>query len=219
MRAASSARGDGRASGSRTHGEEHRAAARPSARRITCSNLLAAVAAAAALGITPTGELEVAFSALRGERVELAAECVLINDCYNANPMSMRAALEELAASAAGRRVAVLGDMLELGPEGPALHREIGGHAAPQRGRAAGDGRAARGRDRARRSPGEAHSRARRRGGRRAARRACCDAGDTVLVKGSRGVGLERVARPLRMRRARRRPAAGSPHAPVPGQR
>ena len=80
-------------------------------------NLLAAVAAARALGVTPEGELDVAFSALRGERVALADGIVLINDCYNANPMSMRAALDDLAASAPARRVAVLGDMLELGSE------------------------------------------------------------------------------------------------------
>ena len=79
------------------------------------SNLLAAVAAARALGLTPAGELEVRFSGLRGERVRLPGEIVLIDDCYNANPMSMRAAIDDLITSASGRRVAVLGDMLELG--------------------------------------------------------------------------------------------------------
>ena len=53
----------------------------------------------------------------------------MIDDCYNANPMSMRAAIDDLAETARGRRVAVLGDMLELGAEAPALHREIGEHA------------------------------------------------------------------------------------------
>jgi len=51
----------------------------------------------------------------------------VVNDCYNANPASMRAALESVATF--GRnclRVAALGDMLELGPEGPFLHRSVG---------------------------------------------------------------------------------------------
>ena len=54
---------------------------------------------------------------------------VVLDDCYNANPMSMRAALDELAATAGGRRVAVLGDMLELGPGEGRFHEEIGEHA------------------------------------------------------------------------------------------
>jgi UDP-N-acetylmuramoyl-tripeptide--D-alanyl-D-alanine ligase len=125
---------------------------------------------------------------------------VLIDDCYNANPMSMRAALDELAASGPGRRVAVLGDMLELGPGAPRLHREIGEHAAgagvallvtvgPLAARMAagfpGETRAAA-------DAGEA--------GELVAR--LVREGDTVLVKGSRGVGLERVVERLRERRA-----------------
>ena len=55
----------------------------------------------------------------------------VINDCYNANPLSMRAALDDLASHhAEGRRVAVLGDMLELGPGEREHHREIGAYAA-----------------------------------------------------------------------------------------
>jgi UDP-N-acetylmuramoyl-tripeptide--D-alanyl-D-alanine ligase len=93
-------------------------------------NLLAAVAGARALGITPAGRVDVSFSALRGELIALPGEIALINDCYNANPMSMRAAIDDLAQTAPARRVAVLGDMLELGPEAPRMHREIGAHAA-----------------------------------------------------------------------------------------
>ena len=92
-------------------------------------NLLAAVAAARALGYTPRGRLDVRFSAMRGQREELAGGVVLVADCYNANPMSMRAAIDDLAETADARRVAVLGDMLELGPEAPRLHAEIGAHA------------------------------------------------------------------------------------------
>ena len=90
------------------------------------ANTVAAMAAATALGVTPSGTVEVAFSSLRGEIVELDGGVTVVNDCYNANPMSMRAALEHLAASAADRRIAVLGGMAELGEEGPRFHREIG---------------------------------------------------------------------------------------------
>ncbi|MET0771093.1 MAG: UDP-N-acetylmuramoyl-tripeptide--D-alanyl-D-alanine ligase, partial [Solirubrobacteraceae bacterium] len=81
-------------------------------------NLLAAVAAAQAAGVEPSGRVDVSFGALREERLELASGAVVINECYNANPLSMRAALDDLATQAppGGRRVAVLGDMLELGP-------------------------------------------------------------------------------------------------------
>ncbi|QGP92920.1 UDP-N-acetylmuramoyl-tripeptide--D-alanyl-D-alanine ligase [Neomoorella glycerini] len=55
--------------------------------------------------------------------------CLVLNDAYNANPESMQAALQVLA-SLPGRKVAVLGDMRELGPAAPALHREVGRFAA-----------------------------------------------------------------------------------------
>ncbi|HEX4188888.1 MAG TPA: UDP-N-acetylmuramoyl-tripeptide--D-alanyl-D-alanine ligase [Solirubrobacteraceae bacterium] len=158
-------------------------------------NLLAAVAAAEALGVRHEGSLEVRFSALRGERRTLPGGVLLIDDCYNANPMSMRAAIDELAETDASRRVAVLGDMLELGPEAPRFHREIGAHAA-RRGvgllvtvgplaALIGEG-----------FEGEAHAvpdapaAAELLGG-------LLRAGDAVLVKGSRSVGLELVARTL----------------------
>jgi UDP-N-acetylmuramoyl-tripeptide--D-alanyl-D-alanine ligase len=154
-------------------------------------NLLAATAAARALGVTPRGRLEVELSALRGERVALANGIVLINDCYNANPMSMRAAIADLLESAAGRTVAVLGDMLELGEHSPTLHREIGEFASSAGldllvavGPAAAviadsfageSRRAADAREAAALVPGLLRE------------------GDTVLLKASRGVGLERV--------------------------
>jgi UDP-N-acetylmuramoyl-tripeptide--D-alanyl-D-alanine ligase len=96
------------------------------------SNLLAAVAAAMAIGVTPAGRVELALSPGRGQRTELTDGITIIDDCYNANPMSMRAALDDLAATAprnGGRRVAVLGDMLELGPDERRFHAEIGEHA------------------------------------------------------------------------------------------
>ena len=94
-------------------------------------NTLAAVAAARAVGVTPGGRLDVRFSGLRGERVLLGTGATIINDCYNANPLSMRAALDDLAThETAGRRLAVLGDMLELGPAEDEHHRDVGAYAA-----------------------------------------------------------------------------------------
>jgi UDP-N-acetylmuramoyl-tripeptide--D-alanyl-D-alanine ligase len=159
-------------------------------------NAEAAVAAARAVGVEPSGRVDVQLSALRGERVELPGGAVVINDCYNANPLSMRAALDDLASQTPdGRRIAVLGDMLELGPDEVALHREVGARAAgsavdllvtvgplaaemaaPFGGEALAVGTAA-----------EAAE----------ALRGRLAAGDLVLVKGSRGVGLEAVAEAL----------------------
>ncbi|HEX7083154.1 MAG TPA: UDP-N-acetylmuramoyl-tripeptide--D-alanyl-D-alanine ligase [Gaiellaceae bacterium] len=91
-------------------------------------NTRTAVAVAECLGVPlPDGELTVEFSKLREEERPLPGGGLLLNDCYNANPVSMRAALEHLAERAEGRRrLAVLGEMRELGPEGEAYHREIG---------------------------------------------------------------------------------------------
>src|SRR3954470_21152515 len=54
-------------------------------------NTLAAVAAAQAIGVSPSGSVDVRFSSLRGDVVELEGGVAVVNDCYNANPMSMRA--------------------------------------------------------------------------------------------------------------------------------
>jgi UDP-N-acetylmuramoyl-tripeptide--D-alanyl-D-alanine ligase len=93
-------------------------------------NLLAAVAAARLVGVTPRGRVDVRFSSLRGQEVDLGGGVTVINDCYNANPMSMRAALDHLAARPAQRRIAVLGPMAELGDGAPRFHREVGERAA-----------------------------------------------------------------------------------------
>jgi UDP-N-acetylmuramoyl-tripeptide--D-alanyl-D-alanine ligase len=94
-------------------------------------NLLAAAAAARAVGVIPRGRIEAVISAGRGERRPLPGGATLIDHCYNANPVSTRAALEDLAAGAppGSRLVAVLGDMLELGPRAREFHREAGSHA------------------------------------------------------------------------------------------
>ncbi|HEX8104199.1 MAG TPA: UDP-N-acetylmuramoyl-tripeptide--D-alanyl-D-alanine ligase, partial [Solirubrobacteraceae bacterium] len=97
------------------------------------TNALAALAAAVAVGVRPSGPIEVALSPLRGQRVTLRGGAVVINDCYNASPPSMRAALDELSSEVpAGRRVAILGDMLELGPAEREMHRDVGAYAAEQ---------------------------------------------------------------------------------------
>src|SRR5207244_1936972 len=55
---------------------------------------------------------------------------VLVNDSYNANPVSMRAALDHLASlEVEGRHLAVLGEMRELGPDAAGFHRAVGAHA------------------------------------------------------------------------------------------
>jgi UDP-N-acetylmuramoyl-tripeptide--D-alanyl-D-alanine ligase len=176
-------------------------------------NLLAAVAAAVALGIEPAelgeqGALDVRFSSLRGERLALAGGVVVVNDCYNANPMSMRAALDDLAQTAPARRVAVLGDMLELGPNAIRLHREIGLYAADAGvdllitvGPLAA----------AIRSEFEGESYAVADATAAAAQlQLLMREGDTILVKGSRAVGLERVAQSLAAEVPADAPARGS---------
>jgi UDP-N-acetylmuramoyl-tripeptide--D-alanyl-D-alanine ligase len=92
-------------------------------------NAVATLAVVAAFGLDPTnaiGALE-AFRPLagRGARRELALQdgsALLLDESYNGNGASMRAALDVLRLQSAHRRIAVLGDMLELGDEGPAEH-------------------------------------------------------------------------------------------------
>ena len=98
------------------------------------SNLLCALAACAGMGLQ-VEELLPAVSSLRGgsrrmERHELGS-IVVFDDTYNANPESARAAVRVLGGlHGRGRRVLVLGDMLELGDSGPELHHAIGRDAA-----------------------------------------------------------------------------------------
>jgi len=89
-------------------------------------NTRTALAVAECLDLPLPNRLNVEFSKFREEERPLPGDGVLLNDCYNANPVSMRAALEHFVVRAGGRRrIAVLGDMLELGPGAPAYHREI----------------------------------------------------------------------------------------------
>jgi UDP-N-acetylmuramoyl-tripeptide--D-alanyl-D-alanine ligase len=137
-------------------------------------------------------------AAHRGEVRALASGVTVIDDAYNANPLAVERALDVLGETAAPRRVAVLGEMLELGPESAALHARVGGAAAkagvailvtvggePARalGRGAADAGLATDAIRHAETSDEASAMV----------EALVRPGDVVLVKGSRGVRLERV--------------------------
>jgi UDP-N-acetylmuramoyl-tripeptide--D-alanyl-D-alanine ligase len=177
-------------------GEDHYELELPFESSHNLRNTLAAVAAARAVGVRPGGRVDVRFGALRGERLELARGATVVNDCYNANPLSMRAALDDLAMQdPAGRRVAVLGDMLELGPGEREHHREIGAYAAASGVElliAVGPRSAAM----LETFGGEAHA-VPDAGAAAALADELVGPGDVVLVKASRGVGLEVVAEAL----------------------
>lgn len=164
------------------------------------SHNLANALAAVAVGIAVGGDLEtmaelaggISFSRFRGERLRLNTGVEIVNDCYNANPVSMRAALDHLNAVAGnGRRIAVLGLMAELGSQAEAYHAEIGAHARERAGIdiLVGVGHESRWYepDQLVADPIEAAELIAEIAGE----------GDTVLVKGSRSAGLEAVAETL----------------------
>nr|WP_204263895.1 UDP-N-acetylmuramoyl-tripeptide--D-alanyl-D-alanine ligase [Geodermatophilus normandii] len=95
------------------------------------SNALSAAAAALAAGMTPAAVAQALSAAQprsrwRMEVTRRADGVTVVNDAYNANPESMRAALAALAGLPATRRVAVLGGMAELGPDADAEHERLG---------------------------------------------------------------------------------------------
>jgi len=162
------------------------------------ANALAAVAAALAVHV-PMPAIVAGLNAFRplGGRLSIRqgpAGARVIDDSYNANPDSVRAAIDVLA-RAAGRRYLVLGDMGEVGAMGPAFHREIGEYA-----REAGIERLL--------AIGPLTADAVAAFGSRAAHFANADAliaelasgiapGDTILVKGSRFMRMERIVAKL----------------------
>ena len=172
-------------------------------------NAVAAIAAAVEMGIDPAtiarGLAKVEPADMRLERIEIAGRAVY-NDAYNANPDAMIASLRAFAELAAGigRRVVILGEMRELGPDARALHEEVGGHAAAHLG--AGDAIVAVG------PHADALAAAARRAGfagdavhapafsdafaLEAA--ALAPQGAAILLKGSRGARMERFVEPLR---------------------
>ena len=180
-------------------------------------NALAALAAARAAGaaVDHAAEALAEFQALpgRGRRHQLAwagGSLTLIDESYNASPPSMRAALAVLAATepaAGARRVAVLGDMLELGDASECLHRELAEPVAAaevDRVFLIGEAIAAldevlpeRKRGGLWRSPEEAMP----------ALLHFLEPGDVVTIKGSRGVRVSRVVELLRAQSARPEPS------------
>ncbi len=166
-------------------------------------NALAALAVAQSFGIS-ADEVAAALRALRapamrGETIDFEG-ATLINDCYNSNPQAALSMLDWLErVPAKGRRIAVLGEMLELGPLGPAMHRQVGERAA----RAADYVIAVRGlareifaalpagRGKFVETPEEAATHL----------ASMLRPGDVVLLKASRGVHLERTIEELRKAR------------------
>ena len=165
-------------------------------------NALAAAAAAARLGADLTrivdGLEDYRGSSMRMQRVRGRNGSAIINDAYNASPDSVEAALEVLRTAPCDRRIFVFGDMLEMGPEAEAAHIEVGSKAAE-----AGVSWLIAVGPLAKLSAARAEEL-----GLRVSRMDEADevgdlladelaAGDLVLVKGSRGVALERVVEAL----------------------
>ncbi len=173
-------------------------------------NGAAAVLIARELGLDDD-KIREGLARVRPEKMRLQPQRIgrlrLINDAYNANPDSMLSAIEVLDSTEAfsGPKAAVLGDMLELGPEGPAMHREvveralrvIGLGVLVLIGPAMAEAAAAVGRGPFAGElvvlPGRGGAEVRR------AAEAVADSG-LVLLKGSRGLELERVAKCLESR-------------------
>jgi UDP-N-acetylmuramoyl-tripeptide--D-alanyl-D-alanine ligase len=166
------------------------------------ANVLAATAVALAFDV-PLADIAAQAAALRpaahrGEVVRLSNGVTVIDDSYNANPTATRRAIDVLAGSAASRRIAVIGEMLELGEYSEALHAEVGRAAAQARldlliavggspARALADAAVAAG------MPAAAVRRFANSDDAADATAALLTAGDLVLVKGSRGIKTDRV--------------------------
>jgi UDP-N-acetylmuramoyl-tripeptide--D-alanyl-D-alanine ligase len=167
-------------------------------------NFLAAAAAAHRMGVAAEAIAEVASglepAPHRGQVLRLGQDVTLLDDSYNSNPAAVEAAVAALALAPGARKVAFLGDMLELGETGPELHHETGAAVAGRLDAIVAVG------------PLAAHllAGARERGLSQGALRAFPDSGaaaaaaaelvgpgDAVLVKGSRGVHTEAIVEAL----------------------
>lgn len=165
------------------------------------ANVLLAVAIGLEHGISDfQTPLRKAAVNARRFKVEKIGPLTVLDDSYNANPASMKAALDTLAEYGTGRRTAVLGDMLEMGGESARYHREVGEHAGKlgieaviARGRYAHDtisGAQAAGAAQSMASDDYDVI----------AREVLAGArdGDVLLVKGSRGMAMEKVIAAIR---------------------
>jgi UDP-N-acetylmuramoyl-tripeptide--D-alanyl-D-alanine ligase len=163
----------------------------PFTQRHLALNTLAALHAYDALGLpldrAHEGVRGIRLSPWRGEELPLPEGGFVVNDAYNANPDSMRAALEHLAERAGARRkIAILGEMAELGASSEPYHREVGKLAAELGIEVVGVG-----------EPARAYAPtawAATRDEALVLARATVAPGDAVLVKASRAVGLEGFA-------------------------
>jgi UDP-N-acetylmuramoyl-tripeptide--D-alanyl-D-alanine ligase len=166
-------------------------------------NFLAAAAAAHRLGISPEEIAEAAThikaAKSRGEVTRLARGVTLLDDSYNSNPFAVDAAVVALGMAARGRRVVFLGDMLELGPSGPELHRQTGSKLDGQADVVVGVGALGRLISEGARKAGipEVHE-FEDSAAAGAAVSGIVKEGDAVLVKGSRGARMERVVESVR---------------------
>jgi UDP-N-acetylmuramoyl-tripeptide--D-alanyl-D-alanine ligase len=189
----------------------------PLAGRHNISNALAALAAASVWGVGAAEAARVfptlAPTGMRGRLLHFAPGFTVMNDSYNSNPVALEAMVEWLeAAGEARRRILVAGEMLELGPRSPELHRASGSRAAAS-GRVdwiigvQGDAlELVRGAIEA----GQPDARAEFFPNSAEAARAVVDLaapGDLILVKGSRGVRMERVVEALEARYGAHSPA------------
>ena len=171
-------------------------------------DVLAACAAAFACGIPP-GDLAGPVAGFlpfdkRGALLRLGRGVTLVDESYNSNPRALEGALRGLAGLPAARKVAVLGDMLELGPSAPVFHEEAGRQAAREGwaplvtvgplGRRMAEGARSEGLDASEIASFETAEEA------AAAVPGLVRPGDLVLVKGSRGMRLETVVERLKAR-------------------
>jgi UDP-N-acetylmuramoyl-tripeptide--D-alanyl-D-alanine ligase len=183
----------------RLPGGIHRPVVTPVLGRHGVHNGLAAAAAAWAAGLNIdeiAAGLAAGWSVEHRDRLVRAGDVTVLDDSYNAEPASMRAALALLESLPAARRVAVLGEMLELGSAHDSGHREVGDEAARVASLLVVVGEGAAPIAEAAHASGLAADRvllAADADGALDLLRPRLRAGDLVLVKASRGIGLDRL--------------------------